>query len=42
MMDENEKVTKTKSKKKKEIEDDLEESELFDLLDSEYEQKDDE
>ena len=45
LMDENEKVTKTKSKKKKEkevIEDDLEESELFDILDSSYEKKDDE
>ena len=45
MMDENEKVTKTKTKKKKikeEVEDDLEESELFDILDSSYEKKDDE
>ncbi|MBP3765965.1 MAG: hypothetical protein J6G98_02140 [Bacilli bacterium] len=43
LMDENEKATKTKSKKKKEvIEDDLEESELFDILDSSYEKKDDE
>ena len=43
MMNENEKATKTKTKKKKEIvEDDLEDSELFDLIDSMYEKKDDE
>lgn len=43
MMDENEKTTKTKGRKKKEVkEENLEESELFDLLDSDYAQKDDE
>ena len=45
LMDENKKATKTKSKKKvKEVESEesLEESELFDILDSSYEKKDDE
>ena len=43
MMNENEKATKTKTKKKKEeVEEDLEDSELFDLIDSMYEKKDDE
>ena len=48
MMDENQKITKTKDKKEKENEeevkstDDLEESELFELIDSTYEKKDDE
>lgn len=45
LMEENEKITKNKnkSKKKKDTEeDDLEESELFDLIDSMYEKKDDE
>lgn len=44
LMDENEKVTKTKDKKSKteEVEDDLDESELFNLIDSMYEKKDDE
>lgn len=41
MMDENKKVTKTKSKKE-ELEEDLEDSELFEILDSNYEKKDDE
>ena len=45
MMDENKKTTKTKSKKKKEkveeSEEDLNDSELFDIIDSSYE-KDDE
>ena len=42
LMDENEKATKTKSKKKKEVEESLEESELFDILDSSYKNEDDE
>lgn len=45
LMDENEKVTKNKDKKskKEEVEeDDLDESELFNLIDSMYEKKDDE
>lgn len=43
MMNENEKATKTnKGKKKEESEDDLDESELFDLIDTMYEKKDDE
>jgi hypothetical protein len=41
MMNENKKTTKTK-KKEEPIEDDLDESELFDLIDSMYEKKDDE
>ena len=40
LMDENEKATKTKSKKKKEVkEETLDESELFDILDSSYEKE---
>lgn len=43
MMNENSKSVKTKtSKKKAKVEDDLDESELFDLIDSIYEKKDDE
>jgi hypothetical protein len=43
MMNENKKTTKTKtSKKKANVEEDLDESELFDLIDSIYEKKDDE
>ena len=41
LMDENEKVTKTKSKNEN-SEESLEESELFDILDSSYEKEDDE
>ena len=37
MMEDNEKVTKKKSKKKKESTEDLNESELFDIIDSMYE-----
>lgn len=44
MMDENEKIvkTKTKTKKKEEKEDELNESELFDLIDSSFDTEDDE
>lgn len=45
LMDKNEKITKTKDKKSKKDEleeDDLDESELFNLIDSMYEKKDDE
>ena len=41
MMNKNKKTTKTK-KKEEPVEDNLDESELFDLIDSMYEKKDDE